>query len=301
MIKFIQLTVRSIGILILTITFLSGCASFNKLSDRGVEMGQVPVTEMPSGEVLEGKIIWHDLITPDLKAAGAFYEKLFGWQIDYQGEYAVIRNGDKIIAGMLQVNPPEDETRDGLWIPSVSVADVDAAKERVLANGGKILIGPVDMGIRGRAMMISDSEQVDLILLTATGGDPADNKVAVGDWLWDEIWTDDPDKTQQFYQAVLGYDDEFLDDKYRILAREDQWRAGIRTTQSDSDSGGYKLWMPVIRVEDPVVSSAKVEELGGVVWVTPEESPEGGTALIADPTGALLMIQLWPNEIKGEN
>jgi len=264
-------------------------------------MGQVPVTEMPSGEVLEGKIIWHDLITPDLKAAGAFYEKLFGWQIDYQGEYAVIRNGDKIIAGMLQVNPPEDETRDGLWIPSVSVADVDAAKERVLANGGKILIGPVDMGIRGRAMMISDSEQVDLILLTATGGDPADNKVAVGDWLWDEIWTDDPDKTQKFYQAVLGYDDEFLDDKYRILAREDQWRAGIRTTQSDSDSGGYKLWMPVIRVEDPVVSSAKVEELGGVVWVTPDESPEGGTALIADPTGALLLIQLWSNEVKGGN
>ena len=294
--------IRSIGILLITSTFLSGCASFNKLSDRGDEMAQVPVTAEPSGEVLAGKVIWHDLVTPDSKTAGAFYEKLFGWQIDYQGNYAVIRNGDKVIAGMLQVKPPEGEMRGGVWIPSLSVADVDAAKKRVVDNGGKILIGPVDMDKRGRGMMISDSQQVDLVLLTARGGDPADNKAAVGDWLWDEIWSDDPDKTQKFYQAVLGYDDVFITDEYRVFMHQDKWRAGIRKTQNDSEKGAYKLWVPVIRVEDPVASSAKVEELGGIVWVTPDESPGGGTALIADPTGALLLMQLWPStEIKGGN
>lgn len=57
--------------------------------------------------------------------SGKFYEELFGWRIQCQGQYAVVRNGDKLIAGTLQANPPDGSARDGVWIPSVSVADVD--------------------------------------------------------------------------------------------------------------------------------------------------------------------------------
>ena len=255
-------------------------------------MAQVPITESPSGKTYPGKFIWHDLLTPDPLSAGKFYEELFGWQIDYQGHYAVVRNGDKLIAGILQVEPPEGVTRGGVWIPSVSVADVDAAASLVEANGGRVMKGPVDMDLRGRAVLIRDSQRVDLVLLSAKGGDPADADADIGDWLWDEIWTHDPDSTRAFYQSVLGYDEVALRGDYEVFMHKGEWRAGIRHLRDDKER---MLWVPVVRVVDPEATAQRVTELGGVVWISPDEAPsKGDTALIGDTTGALLLIQRWP-------
>jgi predicted enzyme related to lactoylglutathione lyase len=289
-----QSLVRFVGVLIAAAVFLGGCANFGKLSEGGAEMAQVPVTETPSGKTYPGKFIWHDLLTPDPLSAGKFYEGLFGWQIDYQGRYAVVRHGDKLIAGILQVEPADGSSRDGVWLPSVSVADVDAAASRVKANGGKILKGPVDMDQRGRAVLVSDSLRADLVLLSAKGGDPADAEAAIGDWLWDEIWTNDPDNTREFYQSVLGYDEVVLGDEYEVFMHQGEWRAGIRHLRDDKEG---MRWVPVVRVIDPEAAAQRVRELGGVVWVAPDEAPsKGDTALIADTTGALLLIQRWPTQ-----
>jgi predicted enzyme related to lactoylglutathione lyase len=287
-----QSLMRFTGVLIAAAVFMDGCANFGGLSKGGAEMAQVPITETPSGKTYPGKFIWHDLLTSDPLSAGKFYEELFGWQIEYQGQYAVVRHGDKLIAGILQVEPAEGRTRDGVWLPSVSVADVDAAASLVKANGGRILKGPVDMDQRGRAVLISDSQQADLVLLSAKGGDPADAEAAIGDWLWDEVWTKDPDSTRAFYQSVLGYDETVLGDEYEVLMHKGEWRAGIRHLRDDKEG---MLWVPVVRVADPEATSRRVRELGGVVWVAPDEAPsKGDTALIADTTGALLLIQRWP-------
>jgi len=287
-----QSLVRFVGVLITAAVFLSGCANFGKLSEGGAEMAQVPITETPSGETYPGKFIWHDLLTPDPQSAGKFYEELFGWQIDYQGHYAVVSHGGKHIAGILQVEPADDRVRDGVWLPSVSVADVDAAAGLVEANGGKVLKGPVDMDQRGRAVLISDPQRAHLVLLSAKGGDPADAEAAIGEWLWDEIWTIDPDSTSGFYQSVLGYDEMALGDKYEVFMHKGEWRAGVRHLQ---DSKERMAWVPVIRVADPVATAQRVTELGGVVWIAPNEAPsKGDTALIGDATGALLLIQRWP-------
>jgi len=297
-----QSLARFVGVLVAAAVFLSGCANFGKLSEGGREMAQVPITENPSGQTYPGKFIsgqtypgkfiWHDLLTPDPLSAGKFYEELFGWQIEYQGRYAVVRNDGKLIAGILQANPPDGRTRDGVWIPSVSVADVDAAASLVKANGGMILKGPVDMGQRGRAALISDPQRADLVLLSAKGGDPADAEAAIGDWLWDEIWTNDPDNIEEFYRSVLGYDEVALGDDYDVFLHKGKWRAGIRLVR---DAKEHMLWVPVVRVADPEATAQRVSELGGVVWVAPDEAPSNGdTALIGDTTGALLLIQRWP-------
>ena len=287
-----QSLVRFVGVLITAAVLLGGCASSGKLSEGGAEMAQVPITENPSGETWPGRFIWHDLVTPDLLAAGKFYEELFGWQIDYEGEYAVVRNGGKLIAGILQAEPADGSTPDGVWIPTVSVADVDAAAGRVTANGGMILKGPIDMDRRGRAVLVSDPQRADLVLLNAKGGDPADTEVAIGDWLWDELWTDDPDNIEAFYRSVLGYDEMAYGDDYDVFLYQGEWRAGLRLVR---DAKQHMLWVPVVRVADPVATAARVGELGGVVWVAPDEAPSNGdTALIGDATGALLLIQRWP-------
>jgi predicted enzyme related to lactoylglutathione lyase len=286
-------------VLMTAAVFLSGCASFGKLSESGVEMALTPITDNPSGKIYPGKFVWHDLLTPDPLSAGKFYEKLFGWQIDYQGQYAVVRNGDKLIAGILQMELPDGISRDGIWIPSVSVADVDTAVSLVKANDGKILKGPYDMYPRGRAVLISDPQKADLVLLSAKGGDPADVKAEIGDWLWDEIWSHDPDNIEKFYKSVLGYDEMFSTDQYHVFMHKGKWRAGIRQVQ---DSNENMLWVPVVRVADPEATARLVPELGGVVLIAPDEAPrKGDTALISDNTGALLLIQRWPSQAsKGE-
>jgi predicted enzyme related to lactoylglutathione lyase len=287
-----QLSVRIVGVLITAAVFLNGCANVGKLSEGGVEMTQVPITENPSGKTFPGKFVWHDLLTPDPLAAGKFYEKLFGWQIDYEGQYAVVRNGGKLIEVILKVEPAAGVTMEAVWMPSVSVTDVDAAASRVMANGGMVLKGPIDMDKRGRAVLISDPQRADLVLLETNGGDPADTDAAIGDWLWDEIWTDDPDGTEEFYEAVLGYDEITLGEGSDIFLYEGEWRAGIRYVK---DKREHMLWVPVVRVADPAVTVQAVPELGGVVWVAPDEPPSNGdTALIGDSTGALLLIQRWP-------
>jgi len=287
-----QSLVRHISVLITAAVFLSGCANFGKLSEGGVEMAQVPITENPSGKTYPGKFIWHDLLTPDPLSAGKFYEELFGWQIDYEGDYAVVRNDGKLIAGILRLKPADGRAVQGVWIPTVSVADVDAAVDRVKANGGMLLKGPFDMDKRGRAALISDPQRADLVLLNAKGGDPADTEAAIGDWLWDELWSDDPDGIEAFYEAVFGYDEIDLGEGYDIFLHKGEWRAGLRYVQ---DKNEQMLWVPVVRVADPAAIAQRVTELGGVVWVAPDEAPSNGdTALIGDTTGALLLIQRWP-------
>jgi len=287
-----QSLTRVAGILLIISAILGGCASSSKLSEGGAEMAQVPVTDAPSGITYPGKFIWHDLLTPDPVSAGTFYEALFGWQIEYLKHYAVVRNGDKPVAGILRATPPDGGTKDGVWIPSVSVADVNAAVSLVKANGGTVLKGPVDMDRRGRAVLIRDPQGADLVLLNAKGGDPVDAEAAIGDWLWNEIWSVDPESIGNFYRAVLGYDDLVSGDKYHIFMHNEEWRAGIRVVQDDKE---HMLWVPVVRVADPAATAQRVNELGGVVWVAPDEAPsKGDTALIGDPTGALLLIQRWP-------
>jgi predicted enzyme related to lactoylglutathione lyase len=281
-----------VAFIFLTIMLLNGCTSLSGPSAGEVKLALTPVTETPSGENYPGKFIWHDLVTSDARLAGNFYEQLLGWQIEYHEQYAVVRNGDKLIAGILQVEPADGRAREALWMPSVSVPDVDAAVERVEANGGVILNGPVDMDQRGRAVLISDPQRADLVLLNAKGGDPVDTEAAIGDWLWDEIWTDDPEVIEAFYATVLGYDEMASGDAYDVFMYQGKWRAGIRHLQ---DKNEHMLWVPVVRVADPEAIANRVEELGGVVWVTPDEAPsKGNTALIGDTTGALLLIQRWP-------
>jgi len=289
-----QSLVRITGVVMLAAVFLGGCINSDKLSKGGVEMAQTRVTDNPSGKTYPGKFIWHDLMTPDLTSAGKFYEELFGWRIEYEGLYAVVHNGDKPIAGILQVEPADGSDTQGVWLPSVSVADVDTTAGLVKVNGGTILKGPLDMGQRGRAVLISDPHRADLVLLSAKGGDPADTEAAIGDWLWDEIWTDDPDGTEDFYAAVLGYDEMLSADEYDVFMHQGKWRAGIRHVRDDRE---YKAWVPVIRVADPVAITKRVTELGGTVWIAPDEAPsDGDNALIADTTGALLLIQRWPSQ-----
>ena len=278
------------GLLISAGILFSGCSALPQSGDTSAQ-SLTSITDTPTNTYHPGKFVWHDLLTPDAAASRKFYGELLGWTFTPRGNYLEIHNGTRKIGGIAQVESDTDKQKTAAsWLASMSVADVDAAIARVQAHKGKVINGPLDMPLRGRGALVSDSRGAHLVLLHAKDGDPEDRKAEMGDWLWNEIWTNVPDETIAFYKAIGNYSEVKRSDDYAILINQGKWRAGVRFSDHDVTI----RWVPAIRVSDPGSLLGKVETLGGTVWIRPGDLPGNpGTALISDNMGALLILQRW--------
>jgi predicted enzyme related to lactoylglutathione lyase len=283
-----------LGVLFIGSVILSGCSGLSSFSGSSETQSLTAITDSPTRTYRPGKFVWVDLLTPDVVSAKKFYGGLFGWSFEQHGRYTMIKNNDHRIAGIVEVKPKPGKEDEALWLTAISVSDVDKAVDFVKKEGGTLLNGPVDMENRGRGALVVDPQGAQLVLLHAVDGDPSDSTHDIGDWIWNEIWSNDPHKTSNFYKSLGGYESTPVGNDYEILLSQEKWRAGIRYVFKEP----YRArWVPAIRVADPVKILEKVEELGGTVLLHPNEPPStGDTALISDTSGALLMLQRWSSE-----
>ena len=97
-----------------------------------------------------GEASWHELMTTDWQAAMKFYEQVFGWQpgeamdMGPMGTYQMFNRPHGMIGGMMN-KPSEMANVPPNWQIYFRVPDVHAAAERIKANGGKILNGPMEV------------------------------------------------------------------------------------------------------------------------------------------------------------
>lgn len=97
-----------------------------------------------------GTVGWHELYASDWEKAFAFYSDMFGWTKDQavdmgpMGAYQLFAaaGGGPAIGGMF--NKPS-EVPVNFWLYYFNVDAIDAAAERVKANGGKMLFGPMEV------------------------------------------------------------------------------------------------------------------------------------------------------------
>lgn len=265
----------------LLVLLLGGCSTWNLPS----------ITQRATLPHQPGKFVWHDLLTPDAEQVKPFYARLFGWQFEHNGRYHTILSGDRPIGGIVQVEPETDHKVVARWIPSLSVADVDEAAASIERQGGVVLEGPLDLGPRGYGALVRDVGGAQVLLMRGRDGDPVDREADLNDWLWDELWSDDPARSLANYQAIAPYAVHAVNDNYSVLVAQDRWRAGIRHVFSDDLE---QRWVPVVRVADPAATADQARAAGGRVIV---ESDGSGAlphaALIADPAGALFIVQQW--------
>ena len=286
---------RTFLALLLCSALLTACASLEQLTGRSEPLRLTPITATPTHVYQPGRFVWHDLITPDVTAAKAFYADLFGWTFKQYGRYTLIFNKDQQIGGMVEIEPEDRESQEALWLAAISVSDVDKATHYLTTQGGTVLQGPVDMENRGRGVLVSDPQGAQVLLIRANDGDPVEIEPAIGNWLWNEIWTNEPQATQDFYQSLGEYDTPVKINDYIILENEGKWRAGIRPVLEND----FKVrWVPVVRVADPEEITNRVTALGGIVWLRPGEFFDNiDVALISDSTGALLLVQRWSTPV----
>ncbi len=283
-----------------SLVLVIGCAA--------VQPNLPSITEAPTGNRLQGKVVWHDLITDTPTESRKFYEELFGWEFDSVGDvlgfgsndaYTLIRNNGRLIGGMVDANRLHNQDNSSQWVALFSVADIERAVELVEPAGGTILTPPTDLANRGRIAVVADNTGALLALLQTKDGDPADRDPEVGDFLWDELWTDDVERATAFYQNLAAYkasdhnvEDDDREEDYRLLTTNDKPRVGIMENPFE---GVKPVWVNYIRVEDPAAITARVEALGGRILVEAQPRDIGGeVAFIAGPSGAGIALQTWP-------
>ena len=104
----------------------------------------------PQVEPQVGDASWHELSTTDAEAALTFYVELFGWQpIDAMdmgdmGKYYMFKHGVAFGGGMMN-KPPAMAQVPPFWGFYFRVPNVNEAMERVKANGGQVLNGPMEV------------------------------------------------------------------------------------------------------------------------------------------------------------
>ncbi len=116
-------------------------AVFNLLHPNGPDQPPLPVGT-------PGTVGWHELYTTDWRKALDFYSSRFGWTKDREfdmgemGIYAIFAAGGDAIGGMMD---KPAQIPNAVWQFYFNVSGIDAAAKRVADNGGKVLMGPMEV------------------------------------------------------------------------------------------------------------------------------------------------------------
>ena len=88
-----------------------------------------------------GIFSWNELMTRDAAASAKFYTALFGWsreEMDMQDyTYSMFKSGDRAVCGMFTL-PPDAESMPVMWMPYVTVEDLEASVARAKELGATV-------------------------------------------------------------------------------------------------------------------------------------------------------------------
>lgn len=245
-----------------------------------------------------GSFVWHDLITDDINKAQDFYGQLFGWEFvntsrPNGADYTLIKNHGHYIAGMLQLDDPADGGDYSRWLGYISVSDIDTALSTVGGRKGSIVVPNQAIAGIGQAAAIVDPQGAVVGLIASDLEKPVTpDSASTGHIVWNELLTSDPLQAATFYQALSGINIETIERRggeVRLLKSAGEKRAGVIQNPFDS---GAPVWLSYFSVDDPAAAANKAVSLGGNILLAPRmDVREGTLALIADPTGALLVLE----------
>ena len=129
----------------------------------------------PTGMPKPFTFVWDELMSTDPAAAGAFYQKVFGWSpraVDMGGgmTYTLldrpgVKNpkGDPQSAGGMMKSPPGVPV--SFWLPYVGVDDCDKLCERATRLGATVMVPAQDIPNVGRFACWSDPQGASIAIL----------------------------------------------------------------------------------------------------------------------------------------
>jgi predicted enzyme related to lactoylglutathione lyase len=128
--------------------------------------------QAPAAPMTPGHIGWHELYAAEWQSAFDFYAGQFGWtkadamDMGPMGIYQLFAAGGDAIGGMMtkpaQIPAP-------MWLYYFNVGDIDAAAQRITGNGGKVLMGPMEVPGGGWIIQATDPQGAMFALVGSKG------------------------------------------------------------------------------------------------------------------------------------
>lgn len=250
-------------------------------------------------------ITWTDNSTSDVDAASRFYAEVLGWVAEDQfmdGEhvYTMFLKDGKLAAGLIGLSA--DSIAMGvssMWTTYVGVEDFDAVAATFAANGGRLLVEPMDVGDKGRMASRLDPTGAAIGFWqpgTHLGADAFNDP---GFMTWNELVTRDVDRALAFYPSVLPWAAtpmEGAPEPYHLFMLGERPNAGVIAMPEDAAPDVASHWAVYFAVEDADATAARAVELGATVGSLPYDSGVGRIVALVDPFGAPFSIVSPPTE-----
>ena len=249
-----------------------------------------------------GRVVWYELLTSDVKAAIAFYTEVIGWKTQAweTGDYTMWASAQGPLGGVTLL--PEQAKQMGAWPywqANVQVANLDTAIAKVKELGGKILVSE-DVPTIGRFAVIADPQGAVIALYTPTNEMAPHDSSKPGEFQWHELFTTDHVAALEFYRQVCGW--EKLDEhdlgpmgKYVVWGNAGTPLGGMMTMPPGmTGPTGQPLppnWMYYVTVADLDATLERAKQNGARVLNGPMPVPGGSRIVqLLDPQGAAFAL-----------
>lgn len=255
-----------------------------------------PITsEISTSDYTPGRVVWHDLASPDPEVSSQFYKAVFDWDAVPYGEGSkkvwIFKKGNTPV-GLMAYYDSKNST--GEWIGAISVPDVEAATNTAKSQGATIMKSAMNVENRGMISFIQDPQGAHISLIKLSNGDPEKKPAEVGTFLGQELWSNDPSNSAGFYSSTIGYstsESKMGGGEYTVFQFNGENCAGMLQNPAPTLRSH---WVPYIRVSDVNETVAKAKSAGARVLIEPApEIRNGSVALLLDPTGAPLAVQVY--------
>lgn len=244
-----------------------------------------------------GRFVWFEYVAGDLARAQAFFGETFNWKTQTMpapsmpgGVYTMIAAGEHMLGGYLDT--PPGAPSHAHWLAHLQVESAAASCQAVTAAGGKVLMAPTVAGEMGTYAVVADPLGGAFALWQPSKPDAGGYKGAAGTFCWNELMTEDVDRSVAFYQAVGAWKDAPMDmgpmGTYHVLEADGTGRAGVMKAPMP---GIPQVWMPYVQVDDADATLARAKRLGADVKMPCNDVPGvGRLAIFTDPLGCAVGI-----------
>lgn len=105
-----------------------------------------------------GTHCWSELMTRDVAAAGAFYSKVFGWDLENVTEmhYTLFKIGDEQVGGMLTIDENFPADMPANWVVYFYTEDIAGTVAKATSLGAGVIMPPTPIEGIGQFAVISD-------------------------------------------------------------------------------------------------------------------------------------------------
>jgi hypothetical protein len=251
-------------------------------------------------EYQPGTFCWIDLATTDAESAKKFYGELFGWESRDEPAgpdmiYSRLTQAGKSVGALYKMGKEMSEMNiPPFWMSYISVADADEVAARAKKLGGKMNSDPFDVMDAGRMGVIQDPAGAYFSIWQPKkhrGADICNEPVSL---CWNELMTNDVDKSGAFYTQLFGYGTQTQDMgglDYTSFMNGERPAGGMMAITPEMGEGIPPHWMIYLAVEDCDATVKKAKSLGGKILVPPSDIPEVGRfATLTDPQGAAFSV-----------